>query len=67
MVTVQVVQVACLRDVKDLVFKEAKKYPLYSLLKDQGFYNFVGELEEEECINQFKDGYRVYNLIYKII
>lgn len=32
-----------LREVKDQLFKDAKKYPLFSLLKDQGFYNFAGE------------------------
>lgn len=31
-----------LREVKDLLYQEAKQYPLYSLLKDQGFYNFMG-------------------------
>ena len=32
-----------LREVKDELYNAAKKYPLYSLLKDQGFYNFLGE------------------------
>ena len=32
-----------LRQLKDRVYQEAKKYPLFSLLKDQGFYNFLGK------------------------
>lgn len=32
-----------LREVKEQLYQEAKKYPLFSLLKDQGFYNFLGE------------------------
>ena len=32
-----------LREIKDQLFKEARKYPLFSLLKDQGFYNFLGQ------------------------
>ena len=33
---------ATLRDIKEDLFHEAKKYPLFALLKDQGFYNFLG-------------------------
>ena len=36
---------ATLCDIKEELYKEAKDYPLYSLLKDQGFYNFVGEVD----------------------
>ena len=32
-----------LREVKEQLYQEARKYPLFSLLKDQGFYNFLGE------------------------
>ena len=32
-----------LREVKEQLYQEARKYPLFSLLKDQGFYNFMGE------------------------
>ena len=32
-----------LREIKTLLFREARKYPLFSLLKDHGFYNFLGE------------------------
>lgn len=31
-----------LREIKDQLFNQARKYPLFSLLKDQGFYNFLG-------------------------
>ena len=34
-----------LREVKEQLYQEARKYPLFSLLKDQGFYNFMGESE----------------------
>lgn len=30
-------------EIKNLLFREARKYPLFSLLKDQGFYNFLGK------------------------
>jgi len=43
MVTTSIAPSSSLRKIKDTVFKEAKKYPLYSLLKDQGFYNFIGK------------------------
>lgn len=33
---------ATLRDVKQELFKEAKKFPFFNQLKDQGFYNFLG-------------------------
>ena len=44
MVTILVSPESTLREMKDMLFKEAKRYPLFSLLKDQGFYNFVGKL-----------------------
>ena len=31
-----------LREVKDLLYKEARNYPLFSRLKNEGFYNFLG-------------------------
>ena len=34
--------IATLRDIKQDLFKEAKKYPFFNQLKDQGFYNFLG-------------------------
>ena len=33
-----------LRQLKDGLYQEAKQYPLFSMLKDQGFYNFLGKL-----------------------
>ena len=33
---------ATLREIKDQLYREARKQPLFSLLKDQGFYNFLG-------------------------
>ena len=41
-VTVAINPSASSREMKDIVFKEAKMFPLFSSLKDQGFYNFVG-------------------------
>ena len=34
---------ATLREIKDQLYREARKMPLFSLLKDQGFYNFLGQ------------------------
>lgn len=34
---------ATLREIKENLYREARNYPLFSLLKDQGFYNFMGE------------------------
>lgn len=33
-----------LREVKEALYKEAKNYPLFFLLKNEGFYNFLGGL-----------------------
>ena len=33
---------ATLGNIKEDLYREAKKYPLFALLKDQGFYNFLG-------------------------
>lgn len=33
---------SALREIKDQLYREARKYPLFSLLKDRGFYNFLG-------------------------
>ena len=33
---------ATLQSLKAQAFKEARKYPLFSLLKDSAFYNFIG-------------------------
>ncbi len=38
---------ATLREIKEQLYREAKNYPLFSLLKDQGFYNFMGEARGE--------------------
>ena len=38
-----------LRQLKDRVYQEAKQYPLFSLLKDQGFYNFLGKCCISTC------------------
>ena len=46
----QVSTTETLRQLKDKLFREAKGYPLYSLLKDQGFYNFLGKLLWLACI-----------------
>ena len=35
---------ATLREIKEMLYKEARNYPLFSLLKNEGFYNFLGEL-----------------------
>ncbi len=34
---------ATLGQIKDDLYREANNYPLFSLLKDQGFYNFMGK------------------------
>lgn len=44
MVTVNATLDTSLRQLKDRLYQEAKKYPLFSMLKDQGFYNFLGKL-----------------------
>lgn len=33
---------ATISEIKELLYTEAKKYPLFSSLRDQGFYNFIG-------------------------
>ena len=43
MVSILISPMSTVREVKDQLFKDAKKFPLFSLLKDQGFYNFVGK------------------------
>lgn len=45
-VPMQCNQRSTLRQVKVELFREAKGYPLFSLLKEKGFYNFVGKREE---------------------
>ena len=42
MVSLQVSPTSSLIEIKDQLFRAAKKYPLFTLLKDQGFYNFLG-------------------------
>lgn len=32
-----------LREIKELLYKEARNYPLFSLLKNESFYNFLGK------------------------
>lgn len=43
MVNMKVNTSATLAQLKEDLFKEAKAYPLFKLLKDQSFYNFLGE------------------------
>lgn len=43
LVQMQVGSNSTLRELKENLFREARKYPLFSLLKEQGFYNFLGE------------------------
>ena len=43
MISLQVDPKSTLSEIKDQVYREARKYPLFTLLKDQGFYNFQGE------------------------
>ena len=42
MVTVNATPSTTLRQLKDRLYQEAKQHPLFSMLKDQGFYNFLG-------------------------
>ena len=42
MVTLKANSSSSLRHLKDQLYQEAKKLPLFSQLKDQGFYNFLG-------------------------
>lgn len=43
MVTLKAKPSSSLRQLKERLYQEAKQYPLFSMLKDQGFYNFLGE------------------------
>ena len=43
MVSMKVDTTNTLRELKDSLFSEAKSYPLFKLLKDQSFYNFLGK------------------------
>lgn len=43
MVNMNVSTSATLRQIKEDLFKKAKGYPLFKLLKDQSFYNFLGK------------------------
>lgn len=43
MVTMTVDSSATLRQLKEDLFREARTYPLFKLLKDQSFYNFLGK------------------------
>ena len=43
MVTIPLSPKTPLREIKVQLFREARKMPLFSLLKDQGFYSFLGE------------------------
>lgn len=45
MVTMPINPSSNLREIKSLLFREARKYPLFSHLKDHGFYNFLGKKE----------------------
>ena len=42
MVTLRAKATSTLRQLKDELYLEAKEYPLFSLLKARGFYNFLG-------------------------
>jgi phosphatidylinositol-4,5-bisphosphate 3-kinase len=55
MVTLSATPSTTLRQLKDRLYQEAKQHPLFSLLKDQGFYNFLGitrDGEKEEFVNE---------------
>lgn len=43
MVNMKVNTSSTLAQLKEDLFKEAKAYPLFKLLKDQSFYNFLGK------------------------
>ena len=43
MVTLSATFSTTLRQLKDRLYQEAKQHPLFSMLKDQGFYNFLGK------------------------
>lgn len=43
MMTLNATPTTSLRQLKDRLFQEAKQYPLFSMLKDQGFYNLLGQ------------------------
>ena len=43
MVTMDVNAASTLGKIKEELFKVAKNYPLFKLLKDQSFYNFLGK------------------------
>lgn len=40
---------ATLAKLKEDLFREAKSYPLFKLLKDQSFYNFLGKYKGGAC------------------
>ena len=42
-VSMECSRTASLMALKEQLYNTAKDYPLFSLLKDQGFYNFMGE------------------------
>ncbi len=42
MIVLPVNPMSTLMEIKEQLYKEARKYPLFTLLKDQGFYNFLG-------------------------
>ena len=43
MATLKTTPTSSLRQLKDRLYQEARQYPLFSMLKDQGFYNFLGK------------------------
>ena len=43
MLSMNVNTTATLSQLREDLFKEAKTYPLFKLLKDQSFYNFLGK------------------------
>ena len=53
MVTLNATPSTTLRQLKDRLYQEAKQQPLFSMLKDQGFYNFLGKTVNFWYISQF--------------
>ena len=43
MIVLPINPMCTLMEIKEHLYKEARKYPLFTLLKDQGFYNFLGQ------------------------
>lgn len=50
MVTLKASPSSSLRQLKDRLYQEARQYPLFSMLKDQGFYNFLGRCARDTSV-----------------